>query len=152
MPFFLDVAPSPQDARSEILETLASYGARTRQECLHAAHIIAFGLSALDALAQAKAEDMSPSLRLRHRSCANGLNRACQQNEKALAKPRACQDPAATPDDLPEPDLQQALLQARARITATRNRLSNTAASAPSGKGSAIFDALWAQQLRTATA
>src|ERR1700683_2044692 len=71
MPFFLSAAPTFEEAHAEILETLASYGPRTRQEFLHAAQMIAFGLSTLDALAEAKASEMSPSMRLRYRGCAN---------------------------------------------------------------------------------
>src|SRR5271165_5940604 len=93
MPFFLDAAPSIEEARAEILETLASYGARTRQEFLLAAQIIVFGLSTLDILADAKTVEMSPSMRLRYRGCANSLNRASQQTEKALAKLLSCDLP-----------------------------------------------------------
>ena len=102
MPFFLDAAPSIEEARAEILETLASYGARTRQEFLLAAQIIAFGLSTLDILADAKAMEMSPSMRLRYRGCANSLNRASQQTEKALAKLLTCDLPGST-EPAPEP-------------------------------------------------
>jgi hypothetical protein len=51
---------------------------------LQAAHIIALGMTTLDVLAEAKTAEMSPSMRLRHRSCANSLNRATLQTEKAL--------------------------------------------------------------------
>jgi hypothetical protein len=141
LPFFLSFTSTDEEARAEILATLASYGPRTRQEYLHAAQIIAFGLSALDALAEAKAAEMSPALRLRYRGCANSLNRACQQNEKALARLRACDVPAAPEprDDLSEDHLQEALLQAKARIDATRNRLSNARTPA---KGGTLFTAV----------
>ncbi len=86
MPFSLDAAPSIAEARGEILETLASYGARTRQEFLLAAQIVTFGLFTLDILADAKSVEMSPSMRLRYRGCANSLHLATQQTEKALAK------------------------------------------------------------------
>jgi hypothetical protein len=95
MPYFLNAAPSIEEAWAEILETLASYGARTRQEFLLAAQTIAFGLSTLDILADAKSMEMSPSMRLRYRGCANSLNRAGQETEKALAKllPLTCLGP-----------------------------------------------------------
>ena len=125
MPYFLNAAPSIEEARAEILETLASYGARTRQEFLLAAQIIAFGLTTLDMLADAKAMEMSPSMRLRYRGCANSLNRASQQTEKALAKLLTCDLPGST-----EPaagatgrhvrnDLQEALRQAKAKLDTT---------------------------------
>ena len=72
------------EARSEIIDTLASYATRTRAEMLQAAHIIALGMTTLDVLAEAKTAEMSPSMRLRYRSCANSLNRATLQTEKAL--------------------------------------------------------------------
>ena len=97
--------------------------------------IIAFGFTALDMLAESKAiSEMSPSMRLRLRSCANGLNRSCQQNEKTLAKRLACDvpdaadptaDPTADPiDDLTEADIEEALQQARAVMNSYTNRLS----------------------------
>jgi len=146
MPLFLSFTSTDEEARAEILDTLASYGARTRQEYLHAAQIIAFGLTALDALAEAKATEMTPAMRLRYRGCANSLNRACQQNEKALARLRACDVPAAPEprDDTSEEHLHEALRQAQARIDATRNRLSNGRASGPRGSAnsSVFFTAL----------
>jgi hypothetical protein len=149
MPFFLEAAPSIEDARTEILETLASYGARTRQEFLHAAQIIAFGLTTLDMLADAKAMEMSPSMRLRYRGCANSLSRASQQTEKAPAKLLTCDLPRsseAAPEplnDISEEDLREALCQAKATLDKTRNRLSNPATKTQAKKGSGMFDALF---------
>jgi hypothetical protein len=149
MPYFLDAAPSIEEARAEILETLESYGARTRQEFLLAAQIIAFGLSTLDILADAKCVEMSPSMRLRYRGCANSLNRASQQTEKALAKLLTCDLPGSTEpapeplNDISEPDLREALRQAKATLDTTRNRLSNPAAKAQAQKGNGMFDALF---------
>jgi hypothetical protein len=60
MPFFLDIAPDIDTARSEILQTLASYGARTRAEFLNAAQIIACSLSAMDALGEARRPEPCP--------------------------------------------------------------------------------------------
>ena len=109
LPFFIGECPDLDAARAEILETLASYGARTRSELLNAAQIIAYGLTALDVLHEAKTTEMSPSARLRHRSCANGLNRSGQQNEKALAKRLASDPPKAeTPPQEPFDDITDA--------------------------------------------
>ncbi|MDR3531892.1 MAG: hypothetical protein P4L90_15260 [Rhodopila sp.] len=129
MPYFLKITPDFDVARAEILETLASYGARTRSEVLNAVQIIAFGFSALDVLAEAKAIEMSPSMKLRYRGCANSLNRSCQQNEKTLAKRLACDLPDAAPaaepaDDISEAEVQEVLQQTRAKIETYRNRLS----------------------------
>jgi hypothetical protein len=47
--------------------------------------------SALDMLAEAKAvHEMPLPLKLRYRSCANGLDRSCRQNENAPVKRFAC--------------------------------------------------------------
>ena len=135
MPYFRAVTTDLALARQESLETLAAYGARTRSEWIAAARIIAFSFSALDMLAEAKATEMSASMRLRYRTCANGLNRACQQNEKILAKTLACDQPGApqappepasapTAQDLPDTQVEAALQQTAATIQSYRNRLS----------------------------
>ncbi len=92
LPCFLATAVDLDAARQDILDTLRSYGARTRAELLNAAQIIAFSLSALDTLSEAGSGVMSPAMRLRYRGCANGLSRSSQQNEHALQQ-RLCTDP-----------------------------------------------------------
>jgi hypothetical protein len=126
LPFFLDTTQNVEAARSEILETIASHGARSRAQMLNVAQIIAFGLSALELLSEARAAtEMSPSMRFRFRSCANGLNRACQQNAKSLAKHLACDHPEATApiNDVPDAIVQEAIERSRAKIESYRNRL-----------------------------
>jgi hypothetical protein len=109
--------------------------------------IIAFGLSTLDALSEAKITDMPPAMRLRYRGCANSLNRACQQNEKALAKLLTCEPAdAAAPlsepvNDISEGEIQQAVRQAKAKIEIIRKRLSNITTQPQDG--SAMFNALF---------
>lgn len=127
MPYFCTLTADHAAARAEIIESLESFGARTRSELLITAKIIAFGFSALDMLAESKAiHEMPLPLRLRYRGCANGLDRSCQQNEKALAKHLACDEPnAAEPaNDISENDMEESLQQAKAVIDSYRNRLS----------------------------
>ncbi len=128
LPYFSAAAADINDARSEIIDTLASYATRTRAEMLLAAHIIALGMTTLDVLADAKTVEMSPSMRLRHRSCANSLNRSTLQTEKALDL-RLCDEvlpaPNPTPEpinDMPEAELKAAIEQAQAEIDTHRNR------------------------------
>ncbi len=108
------------------------YGARTRSEMLNVVQLIAFGLSALDALSEANTTEMSPAMRLRYRGCANGLNRSCQQNEKSLAKRLSCDLPVGveTPgeplDDVPEPQVHAAIQQAQAKIDTDRDCLTGS--------------------------
>jgi hypothetical protein len=122
LPYFADAAMDRHEARSEILDTLASYATRTRAEMLQAAQIIAFGMTALDVLAEARTAEMSPSTRLRHRSCANSLNRSTLQTEKALDLRLAgdvpfAADPLPDPvDDVREAEAETAIQQAHARI------------------------------------
>jgi hypothetical protein len=151
MPLFLSMTPDFEEARAEILETLESYGARTRKEVLNAVQIIAFGLSVLDVLAEAKAiQELSPSMRLRFRGCASALNRACQQNEKTLAKSLKCDPPAkSTPDptnDLPDAEVEKSIAHAQAQIDTYRHRLATTAPNQrhpnQRPRSSALFDAL----------
>ena len=95
MPFFLSSGIDPQAVRADILDTLDCYGVRTRAQMLYAAQALAFSLSAMDTLAEAKSAELSTSMRLRLRGCANGLNRSVQQNEQALAA-RIAHDEAMT--------------------------------------------------------
>src|SRR5271168_3160828 len=95
LPYFSAASMDKQEARSEIIDTLASYETRTRAEMLQAAHIIAFGMTTLDVLAEAKTAEMSQSMRLRYRSCANSLNRSTLNTEKALDRRLDCELPAA---------------------------------------------------------
>src|SRR5271167_1731959 len=113
LPYFTDASRDKQEARSEILDTLAAYETRTRAEMLMAAHIIALGMTTLDVLAEAKTAEMSQSMRLRYRSCANGLNRSTLQTEKALDERLARELPPA-PAEMAEPvdDMRQAEIMA----------------------------------------
>ncbi len=128
LPYFSTAAADIREARSEIIDTLASYATRTRAEMLQAAHIIALGMTTLDVLAEAKTAEMSPSMRLRYRSCANSLNRSTLQTEKALDlrlcdQLTAAADPMPEPiNDLQEPELKAAIEQAQAKIDTHRNR------------------------------
>src|ERR1700754_1302190 len=103
MPYFTAASRDKNEARSEIIDTLAAYDTRTRAEMLQAAHIIAFGLTTLDVLAEAKTAEMSQSMRLRYRSCANGLSRSTLQTEKALDQRLGDEIPTAAPAEMAEP-------------------------------------------------
>jgi hypothetical protein len=137
LPYFIGMCPDLESARSEILETLASYGSRTRSGLLNAAQVIAYGLAGLETLHEAKTTEMSPSMRLRYRGCANNLNRSCQKTEQILAIRLAGEDtdaarsPAETAADLPETRVQEAIQDVQATIDANRNRLSGARASIP---------------------
>ena len=153
--------PSETVLYAEILQTLASYGATSRAEMLHAALSVAFGFSALEALAEAKQDtELSPAVRQRIRNGASALNRACQQNANLLVNLRICDQPsarnapAATPkpahsndpahakdpaqaNDPSDEDVDQIVRQARATIDACRNRLAQPPAThtGPNGRG-----------------
>ena len=120
MPYFIAPARDHADARSEIIDTLAAYATRTRAELLHAAHIIAFGLTTLETLAEAKTAVMPAAMCLRHRSCANGLARAMHQSEKALARSLDRDAPDARVEPAPAARATQA-----ADATARHERLQN---------------------------
>jgi hypothetical protein len=126
MPYFSIHASNVRAARSEILDTIASYDTRIRAEMLQAAQIIALGMTTLDVLAEAKTAEMSQSMRIRYRGCANGLNRSTLNTEKALDRRLDCNLPAAIPvpepvNDVPDADMEIAMEQARAAIEAHRN-------------------------------
>ena len=86
LPYFSAASMDKHEARSEIIDTLTSYDTRTRAEMLQAAHIIAFGMTTLDVLAEAKTAEMSPSMRLRYRGCANNLNRSDPPDRKGAGR------------------------------------------------------------------
>ncbi|HQT79523.1 MAG: hypothetical protein B7Z80_07645 [Rhodospirillales bacterium 20-64-7] len=116
---------------ADIVETLQSYGGRTRVEILHAALALAFGMAALDTLAQSVEGDLSPTLRLRYRVCANAMNRAAHGNMTALNRRLACDVPSATAptvhpaDDLTDAQVDAMIQQAKATFDACKNRLAN---------------------------
>ena len=124
-PYFICAGIDIATARAEIVETLGSYGTRSRSEILNAAQIIAFSMSTLETLREAKADEMSPSMRVRYRGCANGLNRSSQQHEKTLALRLACDLPTAVDpvNDVSDAAAQEAAQQAQAKIDSYRNRL-----------------------------
>jgi hypothetical protein len=126
LPYFLTFIPDQAAARAEIIETLASYGARTRAEALNAVQVIAFSFTALETLSEAKETEMSLSMRLRYRGCANNLDRSTQRNEATLAKRQAAdppqqQDPTA---ERAEAETQEALQQVHEEIQLYRSTLS----------------------------
>jgi hypothetical protein len=136
IPYFTEAAADMHEARTEIIDTLASYATRTRAEMLQAAQIIAPGMTTLDVLAEAKTAEMSPSMRIRYRGCANGLNRSTLQTEKALDL-RLAGDVPITPDPMPDPvndlreaDVKAAIEQAQAKIDTYRNGAHSAATSA----------------------
>jgi hypothetical protein len=137
MPYFLTATGDHDAARAEIVETIASYGPRTRAEMINAVQIIAFSFSALDVLAEASAASgMSPAQRLRHRGCANNLNRSARQNEDTLAArlaakvPEMADLPAEPVDDVSEAAFEEALQRAQTQITAYRSGVGATASAA----------------------
>ena len=128
LPYFSAASRDKHEARSEIIDTLASYETRTRAEMLQAAHIIALGMTTLDVLAEAKTAEMSQSMRLRYRGCANSLNRSTLQTEKALDQRLARElppDPAEMPepiDDMRQAEIMAAIQQHKAKVNAQRPR------------------------------
>ena len=112
-------------ARAEALETLAAYGARTRAELLSAVQIIVFSFAALETLTEAQTTDMSSSLRLRFRGCANNLNRSSQKTEQTLAERLACDVPEAPLqepiEDMSDDVAEEMMQQIHASIQDSRN-------------------------------
>jgi hypothetical protein len=141
MPYFLPMTTSIDLARAEILATLEAYGAHSRPDLLNAVQIIAFSLSALDALTAAKIDTtLAPSMQLRVRNCANALNRSAQQAQKALATRMKCDRPSTAksignPTGLPTEEI---LRRIDAQVAATRN------AAHPQNPDS-VFSAIFAE-------
>lgn len=128
LPYFTGMTADIAAARAEALETLASYGARTRAELLCSAQIIVFSFAALETLAEATNPQLSPSMRLRYRGCANNLNRSSQKTEQTLAKRLTCDVPEATDTqteaviDIPDADAEQIMQDTQAAVQAFCDR------------------------------
>lgn len=142
MPYWAGVTKDYDLARADVESTIASYGARTQAELINAVQIIANSFAALEMLAQVKLQhqDLSPTLHLRYRGCANSLSRSCQYAQKALDKRLACDapqapQPAAEPHaDVSEDDAADILRRTQAAIDACRNRLASAQpATLPNG-------------------
>jgi hypothetical protein len=93
LPYFCLTTTDIDAAAADIIETLNSYGVRTRAEFIKATQIIALSMVTLETLAESTAQDLSPSLRVRYRGCANGLTRSTMQCEQALERRLADDSP-----------------------------------------------------------
>jgi hypothetical protein len=149
LPYFAPITNSMDRAEADIIETLASYGARSRAELLNVVQIIAYSMSGLELLTLAKADpSLSPALQIRLRSCANNLNRSAHQAEKTLTARLKCDlptpsEPKAEPIDDTTPDQTEEILR---RIDTQVAAARNTAAHPTRReKGSAMFNALFAE-------
>jgi hypothetical protein len=121
LPFFIANATDIDAARTDIIDTLASYAVRTRTELLMAAQILALGMTTLDTLREASTEDMPPSMRIRQRGNARNLNRAALQTEKALDLRLARDLPAQEAVAEQEPNIDEFVLAEPTDAPATTN-------------------------------
>ncbi len=144
-------------ARLAAMETLAAYQARTQSELVKIAQIIAFGLAAMDNLRLSMTPDLSLSMIARLRAGAQALNRAAQQNARALEKARRDNPPPAParaaaaalapaePEPVPllddaitETDIQTSIERARAAVKAARDRLQAATTLPPATQPAAV--------------
>ena len=95
LPYFAPSAANLDEARLEIIETLAEYGTRNRSEMLLAAQVIALGMTTLDVLADARTAEMSVSQRTRCAGCGSALNRSALRTQAFLDQRLAAQVPSA---------------------------------------------------------
>jgi hypothetical protein len=100
LPYFAPAAANLDEARIEIIETLAEYGTRTRGEMLLAAQVIALGMTTIDVLANARAAELSLSQRTRCAGCGNALNRSGLRTQAYLDQRLAAKVPPAEGEDL----------------------------------------------------
>jgi hypothetical protein len=123
IPYFIPLTGDVQLARADIIETLDSYGARTRSEMINAMRIIALSFTSMDLLAKAKNPDITADLELYYIRQANSVARTCQQNENALAKRLALDvlEPAEEPaNDITDAELEAQIQEARALFATIR--------------------------------
>jgi hypothetical protein len=93
LPYFTRTTRDLDAAAAEIVETLESYGVRTRAEFIKATQIIALSMVTAETLAESTSKELEPSLRLRYRGCANSLARSIIQCEKTLERRLANDSP-----------------------------------------------------------
>jgi hypothetical protein len=152
LPYFSDAAANSADVRAEIIETLAAYATRTGAEALKAAQIIAFSMSTLDTLAEAKSTALTPSQRIRFRGCANSLNRSALRHQDALDRRQNDNAPHARPptlDNRSDTNAQHAIGQTQAAIETARNRVSGArpATAAPAVPRTQQDKRIWASAM-----
>jgi hypothetical protein len=80
-------------ARLAAQEAIAAYQARSQNELVTIAQILAFALTALDNLRLSMPPDLSLSMKLKLRANANALNRAARDNTQTLEKSRRASMP-----------------------------------------------------------
>ena len=106
LPYFAPSAANLDEARLEIIETLAEYGTRNRSEMLLAAQVIALGMTTLDVLADARTAEMSVSQRTRCAGCGSALNRSALRTQAFLDQRLAAQVPSAQVPSAQVPSVQ----------------------------------------------
>jgi hypothetical protein len=95
-------------ARLAAFDTVNAYRFNNHVDLLSVAHIVAFGLVALGSLSLSMADDLTLSMTLRLRGCANALHRSGEQSRRALkddlAQPATPHRPEPTVPTGPPPD------------------------------------------------
>jgi hypothetical protein len=128
-------------ARMAAFETVSAYRIRNQADLLGIAQIVGFGLAAMGSLSLSMADGIPLAMVLRLRGNATSLNRAAEQNRRALNAARAEEEASERqadqtgPDDVTDADAEAdaAVEQAqRAAVEATdRIRARQQGASAP---------------------
>lgn len=116
-------------ARLAAIETVNAYRARSHTDLMAIAQIIGCGLAALGSLGLSMADDLSLSMILRLRGNAVSLNRAADQNRRALTASQAAPFDTAQPIDAftpPDPDHEATVL---ANLAAARKLTAEAMAS-----------------------
>jgi hypothetical protein len=103
-PMFLGVSGGDVAmARMAAEGTVAAYAARNQADLIVIAQIIAFGLAAIGSLSLSMADDLSIAMALRLRGNAIGLNRAAEQNRRALRESQSVAQAQASAPAIPAP-------------------------------------------------
>jgi hypothetical protein len=116
-------------ARMAALETLNAYQARDHVDLIAIAQIVACGLAALGSLSLSMTDDISLSMTLRLRGNAVALNRAAEQNRKALQASRPDSTPVPSvekfnaADEQYEAEVLASVAQMQKRVAETTNQL-----------------------------
>ncbi|WP_428487367.1 hypothetical protein [Rhodopila sp.] len=121
-------------ARLAARETVEAYRVSSRMDLLAVAQIVAFGLAALGSLSLSMADGIGLPMMLRLRGNAASLNRAAEQNRRALersqAAPPATEAPATEPyDEAYENEVLESLRQTEIMVAQARAELAAQAAA-----------------------
>jgi hypothetical protein len=149
------VLNDPALARKAAQQAIDAYQPKTTHELIATSQILAFALAALEALRLAAPEDVSPSMKLKLRGNANGLDKAARDNARILDTIRDTQPPhpawhaptQPSPPQTPPPATPNDTSDWASAMTRMAEKLGNN--PPPAASVQHTVNALWIDTLNT---